>query len=61
MDENSANVSFLQEKLSREAFGGSGVKLLNSKNILIADTEGTQGMSIFVCADVNCLMVVGQL
>ena len=27
------NVSFLQEKLSKEAFGGSGVKLLNSNNI----------------------------
>ena len=47
MDENTANVPTLQEKLSKEAFGGSGVKLLNSKNILIADTEGTQGM--FTC------------
>lgn len=43
MDENTSNVSFIQEKLSREAFGGSSVKLLNSKNILIADAEGTQG------------------
>ena len=44
MDKSTANVSFLQEKLSKEAFGGSGGKLLNSKYILIADTEGTQGM-----------------
>ena len=31
----------LQEKLSREAFSGNEVRLLNSKNILIADTEGS--------------------
>ena len=31
-------MSLLQEDLSN-TFGGSGVKLLNSKNILIADTE----------------------
>ena len=37
MDVNTANVSFIQEKLSMEAFGGSSVKLLNSHNILIAD------------------------
>ena len=43
MDANTAYVSFIQEKLSREAFGGSSVKLLNSKNILISDAEGTQG------------------
>ena len=43
MDANTANVSFIQKKLSREAFGGYGVKLLNSKNILIALAEGTQG------------------
>ena len=34
MDANTANVSFIQEKLSREAFGGSSIKLLNSKNII---------------------------
>lgn len=41
LDENSANV---QEKLSREAFSGTRVCLLNSKNILIADADGTRGM-----------------
>lgn len=51
MEENTANVSFLQEKLSKEAFGGSAVKLLNSKNILIADTEGTQGTSTYMHTD----------
>jgi hypothetical protein len=45
MDANTANVS-IQEKLSREAFGGSSVKLLNSNNIIIADAEGTQGTSV---------------
>ena len=44
MDESTAKVCCLQEKLSREAFGGSAFRLLNSKNILIADTEGTQGI-----------------
>ena len=48
-DENTAKVSCLQEKLSREAFGGSAVRLLNSKNILIADTEGTCPFCVYVC------------
>ena len=34
----------IQEKLSQEAFGGAKVRLLNSKNILIADADGTRGM-----------------
>ena len=42
--ENSANVASVQEKLSREAFSGTRVRLLNSKNILIADADGTRGM-----------------
>ena len=49
MDERTANVSFLQEKISKEAFGGSGVKLLNSKNELTADTKGSQGTCMFTC------------
>lgn len=44
LDENSANVASVQEKLSREAFSGTRVRLLNSKNILIADADGTRGM-----------------
>lgn len=43
LDESSANVVCVQDKLSREAFGGAKVRLLNSKNILVADTEGTRG------------------
>ena len=50
MDKSTARVSCLQEKLSREAFNGSAVRLLNSKNILIANTEGTQvTLSIIAC------------
>ena len=29
--------------MSKEAFSGARVKLLNAKNILIADVEGTRG------------------
>ena len=39
-----ANVPCIQEKLSQEAFGGAKIRLLNSKNILIADADGTRGM-----------------
>ena len=44
LDETSANVTYIQEKLSCEAFSGGKVRLLNSKNILLADVEGTRGM-----------------
>ena len=40
LDESKANVSYIQEKLSQEAFGGEKVKLLNAK---VADAEGTRG------------------
>ena len=43
LDDAKANVAYVQEKLSQEAFSGENVKLLNSKNILLADAEGTQG------------------
>ena len=43
LDESKANVSYIQEKLSQEAFDGARVKLLNTKNILLADAEGTRG------------------
>lgn len=33
LEENSANVPCIQEKLSREAFNSVKVRLLNSKNI----------------------------
>jgi hypothetical protein len=36
-------VTAVQDKLSREAFDGARIKLLNAKNILIADAEGTRG------------------
>ena len=47
LEESKANVSYIQEKLSQEAFGGDRVKLLNAKNILLADAEGTRG----TCSD----------
>ena len=45
LEDSSANVTCIQEKLSREAFGGAKVQLLNSKNILLADVDGTRGNS----------------
>ena len=44
LDELKANVSYIQDKVSQEAFGGAKVRLLNAKNILLADAEGTRGM-----------------
>ena len=43
IDDSTANVSYILDKLSREAFNGSRVKLLNAKNILIANVDGTRG------------------
>lgn len=45
IEEGTATVSSVADKLSKEAFGGVKVQLLNSKNIMIADTEGTRGKS----------------
>ena len=39
LNESNASVSYIQEKLTQEAFGGDKVKLLNAKNILLADAE----------------------
>ena len=38
-----ANVQWIQDKLSAEAYGGARVGLLNAKNVPIADTEETRG------------------
>ena len=46
LNETKANVTYIQEKLSQEAFSGERVKLLNAKNIMLADVEGTRGMAI---------------
>ena len=46
LDDTKANVVYIQEKLSQEAFNGENVKLLNAKNILLADAEGTRGTCI---------------
>ena len=43
LDESKASVSYVQDKISTEAFSGAGVKLLYAKNVLIADVEGTTG------------------
>jgi hypothetical protein len=44
LEESSANVTSIQDKLSREAFSGAKFRLLNSKNILLADMDGTRGI-----------------
>ena len=41
LDDSTANVTFIREKLSTEAFNG---ELMNAWNIAIADTEATRGM-----------------
>ena len=33
----------IEDNISTEAFSGAGVKLLNAKNVLIADVQGTTG------------------
>ena len=43
ISESSASVGQIAEKISIEAFSGRQVKLLNSKNLLIPDVEGTRG------------------
>ena len=43
LDESSANVESIQEKLSHEAFDGARTRLLTCKNVLLADVEGTRG------------------
>ena len=46
IDDGTATVSSIADKLSKEAFGGVKVRLLlNSKKVMIADTEGTRGKS----------------
>ena len=37
-----ATVDYIQDKVSQEAFGGSSIKLLNGKNILLAGPEVTK-------------------
>ena len=49
IDDTTANVTYVIDKLSREAFSGSWVRLLNAKNIPVADVEGTRGMSQIAC------------
>ena len=46
LDDSKATVTYITEKLSNEAFDGAKVRLLNAKNILSADVEGTRGKSI---------------
>ena len=45
VDEATSTVTCIQNKLSDEAFNGEKVRLLNAKNILLADAVGTQGMN----------------
>ena len=41
IDDSTANVTYIVDKLSQEAFNGNRVELLNAKTI--ADVEGTRG------------------
>lgn len=43
LTEETANVQYVSEKLKTEAFSNQSVRLLNSKNLLIPDVEGTKG------------------
>lgn len=45
-DDSKATVTYITEKLSNEAFDGAKVHLLNAKNILLADVEGTRGKNL---------------
>ena len=36
------------EKVSQEAFSGAKVRLMNAKNILLADVDGTTGLFMIV-------------
>lgn len=42
-----ANVRDVCEKVAQEAFSGTPVCLLNSKNLLIQDVDGTKGLSLY--------------
>lgn len=44
LDEATASVNYVMEKLSQEAFSGAKVRLMNAKNIPLADVEGTTGL-----------------
>ena len=46
LDDSKATVTYITEKLSNEAFDGAKVRLLNAKNILLADVEGTRGKNL---------------
>jgi hypothetical protein len=43
-----ANVTSVSNRVSREAFEGSAVCLLNAKNLRIHDIDGTNGMTVMV-------------
>ena len=46
LDDSRASVTYITEKLSNEAFDGAKVRLLNAKNILLADVDGTRGKNL---------------
>ena len=59
LDDAKANVTYIQEKLSQEAFSGENVKLLNAKNILLADAEGTRGIYMYMYTmNAFCLLLL---
>jgi len=54
LDESSANVESIQEKLSYEAFDSAQTRLLTCKNVLLADVDGTRG-KVSTCYTMYCL------
>ena len=47
MSESNASVEAVTARLSREAFGGAKVHLLNAKNLPIPNVDGTKGELAF--------------
>ena len=58
LDESKASVSYVQDKISTAAFSGAGVKLLDAKNVLIADVEGITGGSMIMISIPLCISII---
>ena len=55
LDESKATVTYVTEKLSDEAFDGAKVRLMNAKNILLTDVDGTRGKARLSSVCMDCL------
>ena len=49
LTEATATLQVVSDRISREAFDGANVRLLNSKNLPIPDVDGTRGVCVCVC------------